>query len=97
MQSTKLISKSSEWPMMNLNLSATYGCAQINLIKHSQVSQHPIINTLLLIVWFEGKFENLDSEQIDSNVNEWANELKRLSKSSIIQNAPKQKELLEFI
>jgi hypothetical protein len=39
---------------------------------------------LLSLVWFEGKFENLDSEQIDSNVNEWANELKRLSKSSVI-------------
>jgi dynein heavy chain, axonemal len=48
-------------------------------------------------VWFEGKFENLDSDAIDCNVNEWSNELKRLSKSSIIMTSPKQLELLHFI
>lgn len=45
-------------------------------------------------VWFEGKFENLDSDAIDCNVNEWANELKRLAKSSMIMSSPKQQELL---
>jgi hypothetical protein len=66
--------------MMNLSLSVIFGNVQTNSIKHSLVSFIHLIG----LVWFEGKFENLDSEQIDSNVNEWANELKRLSKSSVI-------------
>ena len=36
---------------------------------------------LHVIVWFEGRFESLDSDQVDMSVNEWSNELKRLSKN----------------
>ena len=41
------------------------------------------------IVWFEGKFESLDSDAIDGNVNEWVNDLKRLNKNSVIIDSPK--------
>jgi|LauGreDrversion4_2_1035121.scaffolds.fasta_scaffold2315080_1 hypothetical protein len=42
-----------------------------------------------VIVWFEGKFESLDSDVIDENVNEWVNDLKRLNKNSVIIDSPK--------
>lgn len=36
-------------------------------------------NLNFLIAWMEGKFDTLDSDQTEVNVNEWSNELKRLS------------------
>lgn len=42
-----------------------------------------------VIVWMEGKFDTLDSELIENNVNDWTNELKRLSKTSYVKKADK--------
>lgn len=44
---------------------------------------------LLFPTWLEGKFEYLDAESIDINVSDWSNELKRMSKNSFVQSAPK--------
>ena len=53
--------------------------------------------SLAKIVWMEGKFDTLDSETIENNVNDWSNELKRLSKNSFIKRSEKQMELLSFV
>jgi hypothetical protein len=45
----------------------------------------------------EGRFDLLDSDQIEGNVTDWINELKRLSKNNFLKNAVKQMELLSFI
>ena len=48
-------------------------------------------------VWLEGKFDMLDSDTIENNVNDWVNELKRLSKNQFLQSQEKQLELLSFV
>ena len=45
----------------------------------------------------EGRFDQLDSEGIEMSANDWANELKRLSKNTFIKGAGKQLELLTFM
>lgn len=48
-------------------------------------------------MWLEGKFDELDGEQIEGSVTEWVNELKRISKSSVIKDSEKQINLLSFV
>lgn len=40
--------------------------------------------------WVEGQFDQLDAGQIETNVDEWINELKRLQKTNLVIDNPKQ-------
>jgi len=47
--------------------------------------------------WVEGRFDLLDAAQVEARVEEWANELKRLQKTSLVTDHPKQQELQKFM
>ena len=47
--------------------------------------------------WVEGKFDQLDAGQIETKIDEWINELKRLQKTNLVAGNPKQQELQKFM
>lgn len=70
---------------MRCGPSLSCGLLPANSAFPSQVCFYPThVISLLRIVWYEGKFEQLDSEAIDANVNDWAVSLKRLSKNIVV-------------
>lgn len=40
--------------------------------------------------WVEGQFDQLDAGEIETKVDEWINELKRLQKTNLVTKNPKQ-------
>jgi hypothetical protein len=40
--------------------------------------------------WVEGKFDQLDAGLIETKIDEWINELKRLQKTNLVTDNPKQ-------
>jgi len=47
--------------------------------------------------WIEGKFEALDPTLVEITTEEWQTELRRLIKTNLINEFPKQKELQKFM
>lgn len=47
--------------------------------------------------WVEGRFDALDAAQVEARVEEWSNELKRLQKTHLVTENPKQQELQKFM
>lgn len=47
--------------------------------------------------WVEGRFDQLDAAAIEVRVEEWTNELKRLQKTALVTEHPKQQELQKFV
>ena len=47
--------------------------------------------------WVEGKFDQLDAGLIETKIDEWINELKRLQKTNLVAVNAKQQELLKFM
>ena len=47
--------------------------------------------------WVEGKFDKLDAALIESTIDEWINELKRLHKTNLVADNKKQGELQKFM
>jgi hypothetical protein len=47
--------------------------------------------------WVEGKFEDVDPTLIEIRVEEWHTELRRLEKTNLINEFPKQKEFMNFM
>jgi len=51
----------------------------------------------ILPEWVEGNFQLLDAVYIEMKVEEWINELRRLQKTTLVQENPKQQELQKFM
>lgn len=47
--------------------------------------------------WIEEKFERIDAGVVETQIAEWINELKRLQKTNLCIEHPKQKELRDFM